>query len=89
MDRYTVVRTLGKGNFGTVSVVRCNDSQHTYVLKEIDLSKLDANVRKAALNEAQLLATMKHHGIVGYKESILQNDQLLIVMEWCSGGGSQ
>jgi NIMA (never in mitosis gene a)-related kinase len=41
------------------------------VLKEIDLTKLDEDVKRAALGEAQLLSSLNHPCIVGYIESFL------------------
>jgi NIMA (never in mitosis gene a)-related kinase len=59
------------GNFGVVSVVRSRVDGNLFVLKEIDLTKLDADVKRAALGEAQLLSSLQHPCIVGYIESFI------------------
>jgi NIMA (never in mitosis gene a)-related kinase len=64
------------GNFGVVSVVSRRSDNELFVLKQIDLARLDPSVKAAALNEAQLLSSLKHPCIVGYIESFLTNASL-------------
>lgn len=62
------------GNFGVVSVVRSRVDSRLYVLKEIDLRSLTADVKRAALGEAQLLSSLAHPCIVGYIESFITDE---------------
>lgn len=54
-----------------MSVVRSRVDSRLYVLKEIDLRSLTADVKRAALGEAQLLSSLAHPCIVGYIESFI------------------
>ena len=67
-------RVFVPGNFGVVSVVRSRLDSRLYVLKEIDLRSLTADVKRAALGEAQLLSSLQHPCIVGYIESFITDE---------------
>jgi NIMA (never in mitosis gene a)-related kinase len=62
------VKKLGQGGFGTVFLVRDNRDGKDYVMKEVDLSKLDAKGKADALKEAAFLEKMSHPNIIGYNE---------------------
>ena len=41
MDKYTKVRTIGKGSYGFAILVRNNLSNKLYLMKVIDIASLD------------------------------------------------
>ena len=53
-NEYTKVRKLGKGVFGTVYLVRGNESKELYALKEIRVSSFNRSDIKSALKEAKV-----------------------------------
>jgi NIMA (never in mitosis gene a)-related kinase len=57
-----------------------------YVAKKILLGGLSDREQQGAYQEAQLLKSLKHVNIVAYKESFIENEQLIIVMELCEVG---
>jgi NIMA (never in mitosis gene a)-related kinase len=68
LSHFVKLRKLGEGGFGKVFLVRDERDGQSYVMKEIDVSKLDARGRKEALKECAFLARMHHPNIIGYKE---------------------
>lgn len=56
---FTKLRKLGEGGFGKVFLVRDARDGVTYVMKEIDLTKLDAKGRKEATKECAFLSRMR------------------------------
>lgn len=40
METYSVVRVIGEGSFGRAVLVRCQNTQDQYVVKEIQLPKV-------------------------------------------------
>jgi serine/threonine protein kinase len=68
LSHFTKVKKLGEGGFGKVFLVQDKRDQQSYVMKEIDLSKLDAKGRKEATKECAFLARMSHPNIISYKE---------------------
>lgn len=60
LSYFSKLRKLGEGGFGKVFLVRDSRDGVTYVMKEIDLSKLDAKGRKEATKECAFLRRMRY-----------------------------
>ncbi|XP_060691112.1 serine/threonine-protein kinase Nek4 isoform X1 [Hemiscyllium ocellatum] len=87
MERYLVIRIVGKGSYGEVQLVRHGSEGKQYVVKKLNLRNVSSRERKAAEQEAQLLSQLRHPNIVTYRESWEGDDGLLyIVMGYCEGG---
>eukprot|EP01012_Entosiphon_sulcatum_P066273 TRINITY_DN95428_c0_g1_i1.p1 TRINITY_DN95428_c0_g1~~TRINITY_DN95428_c0_g1_i1.p1 ORF type:complete len:497 (+),score=67.15 TRINITY_DN95428_c0_g1_i1:119-1609(+) len=88
MEKYSKIRHLGKGNMGTVILVRNNAEGKVFVMKLIDLSKMGRKEKEGAISEARVLSATQHVNIIQFVEWFLspKNDQLFIVMEHAEGG---
>mmetsp|Transcript_2944 Transcript_2944/g.6828 ORF Transcript_2944/g.6828 Transcript_2944/m.6828 type:complete len:934 (+) Transcript_2944:377-3178(+) len=88
MDRYEIIRPIGKGSFGKVYLVKHKGERKHYCMKTIKLEGVPANERKACEMEVKLLEAMLHPNIVGFKESFTgrSGKLLCIVMTYCDGG---
>lgn len=88
MEKYTKMKAVGKGNMGTVVMVRNNEDGKIYVMKLIDLSKMNKKERTASLNEAKVLSSLAHPNIINYVDSFLsrKTEHLCIVMEYAAAG---
>ncbi|XP_078065921.1 serine/threonine-protein kinase Nek4 isoform X2 [Mustelus asterias] len=87
MERYLVIRTVGRGSYGEVQLVRHGEEVKQYVVKKLNLRNVSSRERKAAEQEAQLLSQLRHPNIVTYRESWEGDNGLLyIVMGYCEGG---
>jgi NIMA (never in mitosis gene a)-related kinase len=89
--RYSKISILGKGSFGTVYLVRHNVEKTKWALKKIKLHNVPKAEKEATQMELKLLQTLRHPGIVGYKESFEVNKgtsrhALCIVLQLCDGG---
>lgn len=84
--RFTKVAKLGEGSYGHVWMVRSNYSFKTYVLKELKERCTDSADRNTALNEADILARLKHKNIVRYKNAYFDGGRLCIIMEYADDG---
>jgi NIMA (never in mitosis gene a)-related kinase len=76
----TMVRSLGQ-----VVLVENVLTNKKYVSKRIPIGILGDSEKRAALQEANLLRNLKHVHIVEYVESFIENNSLVIIMEYCSG----
>ncbi|KAM5148276.1 serine/threonine-protein kinase Nek4 isoform 2-T2 [Mantella aurantiaca] len=87
LENYRIIRVVGKGSYGEVSLASHRAEGKQYVIKKMNLRNAPRKERKAAEQEAQLLSTLKHPNIVAYKGSWEGEDGLLyIVMSYCEGG---
>ena len=46
MEAYSPLRVVGEGSFGRAVLVKCNSTQETFVLKEIQLPKVNETTHK-------------------------------------------
>lgn len=86
MDKYIFSKEIGSGSFGKVFLVEARQSGIQYVIKQIDLNKLDKKQCSSAPKEVEVLSKLKHNNIVRYKESFEENKYFNIVMEYCENG---
>lgn len=87
LDQYCLLRPVGKGSYGEVSLAKHRRDGKKFVIKKLNLKNATAREREAAEQEAQLLSRLKHPNIVAYRESWEGKDGLLyIVMDFCEGG---
>merc|ERR1719272_2905407 len=82
---YVKVKEIGKGSYGTAVLVQDREGK-LYVMKIIDMSRMDSKMRKDAVNEVKVLSSLKHPYIVSYRESFTENRNLAIVMDYAEGG---
>merc|ERR1711907_238927 len=86
---YTKVAHIGEGSYADVYLAtpRKNPfAKKKYVIKELDVMSMEEKDQKKALLEVNILSTLKHPNIIGYKESYLHDGFLCIVMEHADGG---
>lgn len=82
---YTKVKEIGSGSFGKAILVHDNEGK-PFVLKAIDISRMEGKERKDAVNEVRVLSSLKHPYVVSYRESFLEGRTLCIVMDYAEGG---
>lgn len=85
---FEVIKKVGQGSYGTVYRVKRKSDGEIYAMKVISLSKMDTSTLQNTLVEIQILCSVDHRNIVGYKEAFLHNSntELCIIMEYVGGG---
>jgi serine/threonine protein kinase len=86
MDRFRVVRRLGKGSFGSAEACVNLETNEVVVIKRVDLSGMDEDEKRQAMTEAALLNVLRHPSVIEYREAFVQDDVLHIVMEYAEHG---
>ena len=61
------MRIVGKGSFGYAVLVESKKTKKQYIMKIIDISKMDQKQIEEALMEVQLLKIMRYPYIVTYR----------------------
>jgi NIMA (never in mitosis gene a)-related kinase len=87
MENYRKIEIVGKGSFGCAVLVQSVVDRKYYIMKIIDVSKMDRKQKEEALNEVTFLKAMRHPFIITYRESFMdKNRYLCIVMDYAEGG---
>lgn len=86
LDDFEIISKIGKGCFGTVYKIKRKADGSVYVLKQINISHLSSQARISAINEVQILASLRNPYIVKYYESFIDRSNLNIIMEFCENG---
>eukprot|EP00891_Asterochloris_glomerata_P000338 jgi/Astpho2/338/e_gw1.00010.181.1_t len=86
MENYVKAQLLGKGSFGAAFLATSKRDGKKYVLKEIDISRMQKKEREAAEQEAKVLQALHHPNVVSCKEAFTSLGKLIIVMDYCSEG---
>lgn len=85
MENYSVVKQIGEGSYGKVSLVR-DSAGKSCVMKVVDTRRMSAKEKKGAMNEVKVLSALKHPYVIRYYESFLTNSKLHIVMAFAEKG---
>ena len=86
MNKYELVKLLGKGSYGRVDLAKKKQTGELVAIKKIKFGTMTVQERKKSLEEATLLSTLHHPNIVGYHESFQERNSLYIVMEYIDWG---
>ena len=88
LEDFIFGKELGKGSFGTVSIVTRREDGKIYAMKRVYISSLSDKDKKSSLNEIRILSSLNHRNIIGYKEAFFdeQSKTLNIVMEYAEEG---
>lgn len=69
MENYSKIKKIGEGSFGQALLVKRKKDGRQFVIKEINVSKMDRKGREEARREVKVLSQMKHPNIVSYQDS--------------------
>lgn len=83
---YRIIRRLGSGGMSMVYLAEHGKLGHRVAIKVLsDVLTADETVRKRFLQEARVMASLRHKGIVPVNDFIETKNTLAIVMEYIEG----
>ncbi|KAF4656432.1 hypothetical protein FOL47_008914 [Perkinsus chesapeaki] len=83
---YSRIRKIGEGSFGKAWLVRGRDGRE-YIMKTIDIRRMNKKQQKEARNEVKVLSSLKHPYVVCYRDSFFEESNgLCIIMDYAEGG---
>ena len=85
-DNYRTIKILGKGGFGTVTLVKDRRTGALRAMKELPKSVLTENDTATMLKEVTTLSTVDHPNIMKIYELIESNTSYNIITELIEGG---
>ncbi|ORX93540.1 kinase-like protein, partial [Basidiobolus meristosporus CBS 931.73] len=90
INSYIYQKTIGIGSSCRVKLCRkfqAGKECEYVVIKEVPLKNVDtSNGHEKIFQESNILASVSHPNIIGYKESFIENGYLCIVTEYADGG---
>eukprot|EP00668_Euglena_longa_P032383 GGOE01041699.1.p1 GENE.GGOE01041699.1~~GGOE01041699.1.p1 ORF type:complete len:318 (-),score=92.27 GGOE01041699.1:282-1235(-) len=84
--KFETLRSIGKGAFGTVLLLKDRTTGKEWIAKSIDTSQLTENQQDLAMNEARVLAKLQHPHIIQYEDCYSDSVMVYIVMEYAAHG---
>eukprot|EP00667_Euglena_gracilis_P010462 EG_transcript_10654 len=84
--KFENVRSIGKGAFGTVLLLRDRNTGKEWIAKSIDTSRMTEKQQHLAMNEARVLAKLEHPHIIQYEDCYRDSVMVYIVMEYAAHG---
>lgn len=85
LDRYRIVREVGRGGMGAVYEARDERLQRTVAIKLMTSHRLDARARERFLREARAAAALNHPNIVVLHDAGEASGHPFLVMEFVPG----
>lgn len=88
MDAYEDLRSLGRGAFASVRLVKRKKDGMLMVVKRfhVPMSELTPKERSEVAQEVKLVAHLRHPNVIAFKENFVENGVMHIMMEFATGG---
>ncbi|KAG7153641.1 serine/threonine-protein kinase Nek8-like 1 [Homarus americanus] len=86
MNNYVALQAIGRGAYGNVYLYRRLSDHKQVVIKKIPLESITTAECELTKNEVRVLAMLQHPNIIEYYENYLDNNTMMIVMEYAPGG---
>ena len=81
MSKYTILRKLGEGTFGSVLQGKDNQTGENIVIKHIKMDQEEDGVPSSSLREVTILQNLNHTNIIKLRDVTTENGVLVIVLE--------
>lgn len=86
MESFRVLRKIGQGGFGRAYVVKSLESGELRVVKQIRFKNMSKEKIAKTMDEIKIMSRLKHFNIIHYRSHVIQNDSLMILMDYADGG---
>jgi NIMA (never in mitosis gene a)-related kinase len=90
LDNYEIIKQIGEGGYGKVFLAKSIDDGQSCVIKRISLSGLSAQELRYLNLESKvmenMLENMQSSYLIQLIESSVENEELILVMEYAEGG---
>ena len=87
LSDFIIEKQIGKGNFGSVYLVKSKITNKVYAMKEIKSERYKNDSQKAEIQkEIKLLENLDHPHVITYFSSFSENGNFYIITEYINGG---
>ena len=81
--KYNQIDILFQDEIKQVFLSKKKDNNQKVIIKQINLSKLDENIRKKLKKEGVMMLKLNHPNIIKWYEFIIEKNKEIIIMEYC------
>eukprot|EP00727_Mastigamoeba_balamuthi_P001125 m51a1_g11009 putative ph-protein kinase domain containing protein (431) ;mRNA; r:371953-373727 len=87
VDDFTLLKLIGKGNFGKVMLVKFNATGETFAMKVLSKKHIvDSNEIEHTMSECIILQRLTHPFLVRLHFSFQTDDKLYLILDFVNGG---
>jgi serine/threonine protein kinase len=87
LEDFSLIRVIGKGSFGKVTLVRKKDNSKVFAMKILSKSYIVKRKQvEHTRTERKVLAVVSHPFIVSLHYAFQTKDKLYFVLDYCPGG---
>lgn len=86
MENYKLVQAIGRGAYGNVYLYRRLRDNHPVVIKKLAMESISDEECELTKNEVRVLSMLQHPNVIEYFDNYLENNTMMIVMEFAPGG---
>eukprot|EP00163_Fabomonas_tropica_P011054 TRINITY_DN214_c0_g1_i3.p1 TRINITY_DN214_c0_g1~~TRINITY_DN214_c0_g1_i3.p1 ORF type:complete len:135 (+),score=6.71 TRINITY_DN214_c0_g1_i3:208-612(+) len=87
LSDYTVIKTLGKGSFGLVKLVKDRPTDNKYAIKIISKALMtDTPTKLRTAREIRAMEKMQHQYIIRFQKVLESNKNIYVIMEYAAKG---
>lgn len=83
---YVKVKTLARGSYGQVKLVKRTSDNGFYVIKKISVANVSEERRTYITEEVKVLSKLVHPNVIAYHGCFVQQRCFHIIMEFADGG---
>eukprot|EP00873_Tetraselmis_striata_P039572 jgi/Tetstr1/459836/TSEL_005185.t1 len=87
LNGFELHHLIGSGQFSQVWAAKHRQTGRMVSLKKVQIFEImDSKVRNDCINEVKILQSLEHPHVVKYIDSFIEENELIIVLEWAEKG---
>ncbi|XP_045119284.1 serine/threonine-protein kinase Nek8-like [Portunus trituberculatus] len=86
MENYKLIQAIGRGAYGNVYLYKRIEDGRAVVIKMLHMESISEEECELTKNEVRVLSMLQHPNVIEYFDNCLENNTMMIVMEYAPGG---
>jgi serine/threonine protein kinase len=86
LTEFRIIKQIGQGGFSKVYLAEHQKSGNRFALKKLNLNKISEPDFNLLISELTIHSKLNHPNVVKLYDSVVENNDLFIIMEYCPDG---